>query len=172
MSKRGALACLLMIAGCRPQRTLPRIEASAELRDPTGLVIGTARLSSARRGVLVKIDAGFLTPGLHGIHVHENGRCEPPSFESAGGHLNPHQKPHGLHSVGGPHAGDMPNLEVLSNRSSVSLRLLEATLGPGVNSLLRPGGTALIIHEGPDDQRTDPSGNSGKRVACGVIVRS
>jgi len=120
-----------------------------------------------------------LPPGPHGIHIHENGKCDPPEFESAGAHLNPSGKHHG----GGPespnnqspneqHEGDIGNLTVKVNgMADVAFIAKNVTLTAGPASLLKNGGTSLVLHADPDDMKTDPSGNSGARIACGVITR-
>jgi Cu-Zn family superoxide dismutase len=112
-----------------------------------------------------------LPPGPHGIHIHENGKCEPPDFSSAGGHFNPSRKQHGEENENGPHDGDIPNVAVgMNGMAQVTFIAKGATL-EGARSILKPGGTSLVIHAEPDDLKTDPSGNSGARIACGVITR-
>ncbi len=144
--------------------------ASAVLRDPAGQVIGVARFTEDATGRLhVNVHAAGLTPGLHGIHLHAVGQCAP-TFAAAGGHHNPLGAQHGLDNPNGAHAGDLPNLFV--NQAGVG-RLTtvtdRATISAGPTSLFDADGSAVIIHAGPDDQVTDPTGNSGGRVACGVI---
>jgi superoxide dismutase, Cu-Zn family len=112
-----------------------------------------------------------LVPGKHGLHIHEAAICEGPDFKTAGAHFNPTNKKHGFENTKGPHAGDLPNLSV-STEGTVTADMVakNVTLEEGKpNSLLKPGGTSLIIHSGPDDYHTDPAGNSGSRVACGKI---
>ena len=110
---------------------------------------------------------------MHGIHVHAVGKCDAPDFMSAGGHFNPTMHQHGLDNPQGSHAGDMTNLTVASDGSaSVDYLLKDASLASGANSLFGPDGTALVIHADMDDEKTDPSGNSGARIACGVISRA
>jgi superoxide dismutase, Cu-Zn family len=142
------------------------------VRDAEGRTVGTALLTPERDGVRVVLSVSGLPPGPHGVHVHERGRCEGPDFQSAGAHFDPQGRQHGLSNPAGPHAGDLPNLEVgADGRGALTALARGATLtGTGPASLGRPGGTALVIHAGPDDQVTDPSGNSGARIACGVIV--
>lgn len=139
--------------------------ARAELKDAQGKVVGTATLSEVAGGVKVALKASGLKPGDHGLHIHAVGKCEPPAFTSAGGHYNPGNKKHGQKNPAGAHAGDLPNLKVGADGASA----LEVTAA-GV-MLKDAVGLALVIHADPDDEKTDPTGNSGARVACGVIAR-
>lgn len=149
------------------------IVAHAKLVDTTGARIGLAEFREDRNGT-VHIDVSVVstTPGLHGIHFHSVGACGGTAFSDAGGHFNPSAAHHGLSNGAGPHAGDLPNLDVLSNGvgryQGVTSRV---TLSAGATSLLDADGSAIVLHAGRDDQLTDPNGNSGARVACGVIVR-
>jgi superoxide dismutase, Cu-Zn family len=146
--------------------------ATADLRNAQGTVVGHARLTQEPGGVRLEVDVSRLTPGLHGFHIHAVGTCEPPGFTSAGGHFNPDGKQHGHKNPAGPHAGDLPNLMVGPDGSGrADLAAPDVTLAGGAHSLFQPGGTSLVIHADPDDERTDPAGNSGARVACGVITR-
>ncbi len=151
----------------------PAGQASAELRDPNGQVVGSATFAQEAGGVRVSAQVRNLPPGQHGIHVHVVGRCDPPDFMSAGGHFNPMNRQHGLRNPQGPHAGDLPNVTVDAN-GTATYQATNAlvTLGPGGNSLLDADGSALVIHADPDDEASDPTGNSGGRIACGVITRS
>jgi len=144
----------------------------AQLKDAQAKVVGTATLSEVPGGVRVTLRVNGLKPGEHGFHIHAVGKCEPPDFMSAGGHFNPYRKHHGLANPAGPHAGDFPNLKVGADGTG-SLDTIDSlvTLKEGAYSLIRPGGTSLIIHADPDDEKTDPAGNSGARVACGRIER-
>lgn len=146
--------------------------AKATLKDAQGKDVGTATLTPAKGGVKVQVQAANLSPGKHGIHIHAAGKCEPPDFKSAGGHFNPAGKKHGLQSPEGPHAGDMPNLVVAKNgKGKGTFTAKGATLGDGEGTLFGPDGTALVIHADPDDEKTDPAGNSGARIACGIIEK-
>jgi Cu-Zn family superoxide dismutase len=146
--------------------------AAATLRNADGKEVGKATFTSKKGGVKVQVTASGLAPGKHGIHVHAVGRCDPPEFKSAGAHLNPGEKHHGLQNPEGPHAGDLPNLWVGNNgKGKGSFTAKGITLAEGKGSLFGPEGTAIVIHAEPDDGRTDPAGNSGARVACGVIER-
>jgi Cu-Zn family superoxide dismutase len=131
-----------------------------------GAPIGSVRAWQTAGGVSFHVEAGGLPHGLHGIHVHAVGRCDPPDFTSAGGHWNPVGKQHGLSNPAGPHAGDLPNVEVAANG------VLSATVtvaGATLPEMLDADGAALVLHAAADDYRTDPSGNSGARIACAVI---
>jgi superoxide dismutase, Cu-Zn family len=146
--------------------------ARAVLRNAQGEVVGRATLSAEAQGVAIALEAEKLPPGPHGFHIHEVGKCDPPEFTTAGGHFNPEGKKHGLRNPEGPHAGDLPNLTVgPDGRVTVRVMAPRVTLGAGSNSVFHPVGTALVIHAAPDDDLTDPAGNSGTRIACGVIVR-
>jgi Cu-Zn family superoxide dismutase len=158
---------------------LPPPAATATLIDSTGARVGVATFSSADRGARLGISVAGLTPGPHGIHIHEQGMCTPPDFSSAGAHLNPERRQHGLENPAGPHAGDLPNLMVDANGSADTIFTVSPNLlagGEGLPAgeeglLFRPGGTAVVVHAERDDQRTDPSGGSGARAACGVVER-
>jgi len=148
-----------------------RHEVSFDLIDGTGNVVGTARLSDHGEGVSIAIQASGLPPGPKGFHFHEVGRCDTPAFQSAGGHFAPEGRQHGLENPQGPHAGDMENL-VVGADGSVNANVVNTrvTLRRGAaNSLYDSNGTALIIHAEADDQRTDPTGDSGDRIVCGVV---
>jgi superoxide dismutase, Cu-Zn family len=144
-----------------------------ELVDGAGQTVGGARLEPEGDGVRVSIRVSGLTPNQeHGVHFHDVGSCEGPAFQSAGPHFNPQGRQHGLESPAGPHAGDLPNLRANAEGvADMTFLAANARLMRGTDqSLLRDGGTALVIHARPDDHRTDPSGNSGDRIACGVIL--
>lgn len=147
--------------------------AGASLIDTQGRSIGEARLQQTPHGVLLKLDLRHATPGIHGLHIHDIGRCDAPSFESAGGHFNPSGRQHGFLNPRGPHAGDLPNIEVPATTTlAVEYLVADVTLEPGSLSLLDADGSAIVIHSGKDDYTSDPAGGSGDRLACGRIVRS
>lgn len=179
----GAAACATSPAastpaagGVRPTEAVVMVPAAtAELHDRTGKTVGTARLTGESSGAIhLVVHVDGMTPGNHGIHFHAVGSCAPgdtTAFVAAGGHHNPTGRKHGLENPDGPHAGDLPNLVVGTNGSGdLDTVTPRATLGAGATSLLDADGSALVVHAGADDQRTDPSGNSGARVACGVVT--
>lgn len=156
-------------AGHAPRAPLT---AAATLVDATGKTVGEARLQEASGGVLLRLDLTNVTPGVHGLHLHERGACDPPDFTSAGGHFAPGGTEHGYLNARGPHAGDLPNIHVPASLAlSVEHFVPGVTLRPGSGSLLDADGAALMIHAQPDDYKTGPAGNAGPRLACGTIVR-
>jgi Cu-Zn family superoxide dismutase len=145
-----------------------------ELKDAKGGSVGTATIKPSGTGVEIKLDVKDLPPGEHALHFHQNAKCDPPDFKSAGGHFNPEKKEHGLLNPKGHHAGDMPNFTVKPNGTSKgTVKDPDVVLGTGseANSLFANGGTSLMIHAKADDMKTDPSGNAGDRIACGVITK-
>jgi superoxide dismutase, Cu-Zn family len=149
---------------------LPTKPVMVDLINSQGMKIGDAMLTQGVSGVLIKVEAK-LPQGRHAIHIHEKSACDTPSFESAGGHFNPTGKKHGFLNPQGLHAGDLPNVIVKEDgKLSAELFAPFVTLEQEQpNSLLKDGGTALVIHEGTDDYLTDPAGGAGKRIACGPI---
>lgn len=133
--------------------------------------VGTAVIRPVYTGVKITLEASDLPGGEHGFHIHENGICEAPDFESAGSHFNPTDSKHGFEHPEGPHAGDLPNINVDKDGNVFKDALAKmVTLEKGQeNSLLKEGGTALVIHSGADDYKSQPSGDAGERIACGVI---
>lgn len=147
--------------------------AKAVLINAQGESVGWAALMEVPgRGVRVQLKVSNLSPGRHAFHIHDVGKADAPDFKSAGGHFNPAHKQHGHKNPAGAHAGDLPNLLVgKDGKGRADIVVSGVTLGEGETSLFHPGGTSLVIHASEDDQRTDPSGNAGARVACGVIER-
>lgn len=146
--------------------------AVAVLKDANGSTVAFAIFTENVSGVRVQVIASGLKPGMHGIHIHEKANCTEPLFTSAGGHYNPMEKEHGLDNPNGPHAGDLPNLVVGEDGTGymdATTDLVTLTTGP--NTLFTSNGTSLVIHDGSDDQMTDPAGDSGNRTACGVIEK-
>lgn len=159
----------LMLAGCEAFDWGPREPQggpTSALINSAGQSIGTVRMWESPGAVTFRIEAAGLPLGIHGVHVHAVGRCDAPKFESAGSHWNPTGRKHGVENPAGPHAGDMPNITVAANG------VLGATVtlpGASFASLIDADGSALVIHADRDDLRTDPSGNSGGRIACAVV---
>lgn len=150
----------------------PEKTAHADIINAKGERIGTATLRKAEGGVKIDLTVAQLPPGTHALHVHAMGRCEVPDFKSAGPHFNPEGKKHGTQNPEGPHAGDLPSLEVgADGRVKTSVFATNVSLDEGINSLFQPNGTALVIHEKADDNVTDPAGNAGGRIACGVVQK-
>lgn len=148
--------------------------AEAHFIDFMGNSVGTALLTEeSQGGVRFRFTLSKLPAGFHGLHVHEKGDCTKPDFKSAGKHFNPDSKQHGAENPKGFHAGDLGNIEVASDgTANLEVFAPQLTLKPTEHSLIRPGGTAIIIHAGRDDQKSDPSGNSGDPIACGVIEKA
>ncbi len=165
----GAVGLALVVAAAPIGAQAP---VKVEMKDAQGKPVGTATLSSAMGGVQIQLDLQNLKPGVHAIHVHAVPKCEGPAFTSAGSHLNPAGKKHGLQNPEGPHAGDMENFTVAADgtaRATVMAR--GVTLGNEANSVFANGGTALVVHASPDDMKSDPAGNAGDRIVCGIISK-
>ena len=165
----------MMLAGCTangtstetPPAAAGRI-ATATLMTAAGKQVGKVTVREVDGGLSVSVDVLDLPPGMHGAHLHTVGKCEAPDFASAGGHWNPTNMKHGSMNPQGPHEGDMPNLMIgADGRGTLTTRLA----GGSFDALMDADGAAMVIHAAGDDLKTDPSGNSGARVACGVLAK-
>lgn len=164
-----ALAAILL-TGCASVASLPTERVGeARLAFANGLPAGTVQLLSNGQRVTVAVAAVGLPSGDHGFHLHMAGRCEAPGFTTAGGHLNPGRAKHGSLAPGGSHLGDMPNLAVGANRTGTAEVELPGDARVVLEAIFDADGTAVVIHEGPDDYTSDPAGNAGPRIACGVL---
>ncbi len=164
-----ALGLFLMLLAL-PSRSAAKTKV--ELKDGQGKPVGYILLWDDGPGVRLALQLHDLTPGEHAIHFHQVPQCDAPDFKSAGGHFNPDGKKHGFDNPDGHHAGDMTNFTVdAQGKAEVRLEDRDVTLKDGPHSLLSNGGTAIVVHAKADDYKTDPSGNSGDRVACGVITK-
>ena len=177
VGRRGWIVALALVStACRlpyiPYVTSGPPAAVARLMDGKGRVIGNAVLSQEGGGVRILLDVTGLVPGDKAVHIHEVGRCDPPAFESAGAHFNPTKAEHGTSNPRGPHAGDLPDVAVdAEGKGHLEVTAKRVTLDKKVTaSLLDADGSAIVIHERADDKRTDPAGDSGPRIACGVIA--
>jgi len=159
------LYCLAASAASAPK------SATVSMTDSQGKKVGSVTIRPAGTGVVLELNLKHMPPGEHAIHFHEVAKCDPPDFKSAGPHFNPEKKEHGLQNPKGHHAGDMENFTVTAKGNATQIHITDrdVTLGGGPNSIFANGGTSIVVHAKPDDMHTDPSGNSGDRIACGVV---
>jgi Cu-Zn family superoxide dismutase len=150
----------------------PATTVTVKMTNAAGKSVGTATLTDTGSGVKIDLDLTGLPPGDHAIHIHQTAKCDAPDFKTAGGHFNPDNKKHGMQSKDGPHAGDMPNFTA-DAKGNAKTSITDANVNlkaTDPHSAFTGGGTALVIHEKADDMKTDPAGNAGNRIACGVIA--
>jgi superoxide dismutase, Cu-Zn family len=160
------------LAGCTTIGSIPTARISSyTLKASSGLPAGTATITAARNGLSIRVAVVGLPEGAHGLHLHTVGKCEGPAFTSAGGHLNPAGHLHGTSNPAGSHLGDLPNIVIEQNGAGALSVELRGSLDELEALLFDADGSALVIHAAPDDYKTDPTGNSGARIACGVIER-
>ncbi|MCZ0704253.1 Cu-Zn family superoxide dismutase [Natronobacillus azotifigens] len=161
---------LLLFSGCATENVSP---LTVTIYNDASDAIGTAVLTEEGGDVTIELSVEGLSPGYHGIHIHEYGACDPPDFETAGSHYNPEDKKHGLLHPEGAHMGDLPNILVDDDGSAeAELVVRGASLTDGKYSLLEGDGTSIVIHEDPDDGLSQPAGDAGRRIACGKITLS
>jgi superoxide dismutase, Cu-Zn family len=163
----GILGAALLAAGPAAAQS-----ADAVLINADGEEIGSVALEQLERGVRIFAQAEGIPAGTHAFHVHQTGRCDPPDFQSAGGHFNPVEEQHGWNNPQGFHAGDLPNVHVAEDgRLAIEYFTDAVTLGAGETSIFDDDGAAIVLHAGPDDYVTDPAGDAGARIACGIIAQ-
>jgi Cu-Zn family superoxide dismutase len=175
MRLNGTLALILgtaTIANCASLgQASDRKLASAALYRANGTPAGTAIITANGEKISIAVVIAGLPQGLHGMHLHTVGTCDAPNFASAGPHLNPHSAQHGTANPAGSHLGDLPNISANALGAGAANAPLPGTRIDLEAVLFDADGTAIVVHADPDDYRTDPSGNSGTRIACGVLVR-
>lgn len=163
----------LALAGCESIQQLPTERlGSATLKFANGLPAGTAQLYGNGSEVTISVALAGFEPGTHGVHLHMTGTCTPPDFTSAGGHLNPMGHQHGSENPAGAHLGDLPNATIGASGTGTVSAMLRGTRDQAMSAVFDGDGTAVVVHAMADDYRTDPSGNAGSRVACGVLSPS
>jgi Cu-Zn family superoxide dismutase len=163
----GAVAVGLLAAGPAGAQS-----ANAVLIDVDGKEIGNVAVEHLERGVRIFAQAAGLPAGTHAFHIHQTGKCDTPDFKSAGGHFNPTEEQHGWNNPNGHHAGDFPNVHVQDDGKLAIEYFTDAvTLGAGETSIFDDDGSAIVMHAGADDYKSDPAGDAGARIACGVIKK-
>lgn len=168
-----ALPLVVALGACTTVDELPTERlGQATLRLASGLPAGTAQLLASGSQVNISVAVAGISEGVHGVHLHMVGSCEAPDFTSAGGHLNPDSRQHGHENPAGAHLGDLPNITTGSAGAGTVSATLRGSREEVLSRLFDTDGTAVVVHAGADDYRTDPSGNSGSRIACGVLTRT
>ena len=184
MNRTGVVVIYLAVAGviaCAQSSSAPAestgpkgasASATAQLKDAKGQSVGQVKMRETAEGVLLQVELKSVEPGVKAFHIHEAGRCDAPTFQTAGPHFNPEKEAHGLLAQSGAHAGDLPNIHVPeSGSASVEVLAHGVTLASGERSLLDANGSAVVLHAKADDYASDPAGNAGDRVACGIVTK-
>lgn len=168
-----ALAASLSLGACAtvPPQSNAKTLATAALVNTSGQSAGTVEITQSGTTLMFRANVAGQVSGAHGIHLHTTGKCEAPGFTSAGGHLNPTAHQHGSLNPAGPHVGDLPNIIVGPDGNGMIESRLTGAAADILDNLFDADGTAIVLHAGPDDYKTDPSGNSGGRIACGILLR-
>jgi len=173
MRAAGVALVALSLAGCAGLGPASEGTAVADVKNTSGQSVGTARFTQAGNVVRILLEVKGLPPGPHAVHVHAVGKCDPPDFNSAGPHFNPGGKQHGALNPQGSHAGDLPNITVASDGTGrMETTTEQLSLASGTTSVFDANGSALVVHANRDDFRTDPTGNAGARIACGVLEKA